>query len=101
METEEECAERRAEPDGGSAATHCWREPPVEELLDQMEQEDGVRSVQQEARQMVAHRVEAPDDVIGAEGHPAERLVGLEVEGREHPSQLRPAEPAVGFVGEE
>ena len=64
---------------------------------DQVE-DDGVGRVQQEVRQVIAERVEAPYKIVGAERDPGERGIVPEVKRREHPLELGPAEPAVGLI---
>src|SRR3954466_606458 len=47
---------------------------------------------------MITGRLHAPEEIIDAEGHPAERLIMTHIKCREHPFELRPAEPAIGQV---
>ena len=64
-------------------------------------EEHGVHRVQQQAGEVVAGRVHAPQGVVEPERHPAEGLVMSPVDGREHPAELAPGQaPIARVVGE-
>ena len=94
MDGEEERARYRGPGARRGRALERAREQRAHEVV----AEHGVRRVQQEARQVVTGRVEAPEGVVEPERHPAERLVVPAEDGREHPAQVGPREPAVARV---
>ena len=66
------------------------RRQPPEKRRDHEVERDRVRRVQKQVGEMVPGRIHAPDDVVEAERHPAERLVVAAVHGRQHPAQVAP-----------
>ena len=64
--------------------------------------DDRIGDVQDEARQMVAEGVHAPEQVVQAQGHPGQRDPVTHVKrGGPHPAELGPAEAAIVRVVEE
>ena len=61
---------------------------------DEVEDESG-KGVQEEAGEMVAGRVHAPDQIVEAEGHPRERYEAAQIHRGEHPSEVGQAEATV------
>jgi len=57
-------------------------------------EEAGVRGVQQQAAQVESAGVESPEPVVEREGEPGERLPVPEMEGGQHPAQVRWSEAA-------
>ena len=97
MKREEERRGDRRQAQRGPA--ECRR---LLENAERHEVEDrGIRAVDEEARQMVARRVHAPEDVVEAEREPRQRDVMAHQDGREEVPELRLPETAVlQVVGE-
>jgi hypothetical protein len=95
VEREEEGREARAQairrPVGNRRPRPTPGEQPEREDVDG----DGRRRVEDEARQVVAGRGHAPEQVVDAPGHPRHRLVEPGEGRRPHPAELGRAESPV------
>jgi hypothetical protein len=94
MHREDQRPEEGAETPGGRAAL------PHPLGLSQETEEDEVEGesdegVEEEAGEMVAGRVHAPDQIVEAEGHPRERYEAAQIHRGEHPSEVGQAEATV------
>ena len=89
--------ERRGDRTGASRTVRERRGFP-EQMKRQEVEDHGIRRVDDEARQVVAHGVHVPQDIIQAEGEPRERDVVAHEEGGEEVLELRRPEPTVVLV---
>src|SRR5215470_2207648 len=65
-------------------------QPPGNEI-----KENAVGSVEYKIRQVIAGRIQSPNEVVKSVGHPTQRLVGSHVKRGKHPAQLIPSQAAV------
>src|SRR5207253_3982075 len=71
-----------------------------QDATDYEEEDDRIGGVQEEARQMIPDGIQAPEQVVQAEGHPRQRNVMAPVRGP-HPAEVGPAKPPIVRVLEE
>ena len=67
-----------------------FQEPEGHEVEDRR-----IGGVEEQAGQVIAEGLQAPEQVIHAEGHPGQGDVVAHVKGGPHPAEVGPAEPAV------
>ncbi len=99
MHGEEERSHGRSQRDigGGRARGQC---PGEESAGHGIEAERG-GGVEEQAREVIALRVHAPHDIVGAEGEPGQRNVVTHVESREHPRELGDSQAAIARIIQE
>jgi hypothetical protein len=57
--------------------------------------------MEEKVRQMITERLHTPQQIVQAEGNPAERLVMTLVKGSKHPEEMRPAKTSKVLVLDE
>jgi hypothetical protein len=80
----------------------AWTRPSPAQDSERHEVEDhGIGGVQEQAGQVIAAGLQAPEQVVQAEGHPGQGEVVAHVKRGPHPAELGPAEPTILGVVEE
>ena len=94
MHREDQCPEEGSQAQSGRV-TDARTLGLLQETEKNEVEDESDEGVQQEAGEMIAGRIHAPDQVVEAEGHPGERYETAQIDRGEHPPELGKAESTI------